>query len=610
MSAVEALISNAAAYKFVQLRELASLRQRLRQRSRELGLRGTILLSPEGINLFIAGPPAAVDQFLSELKQTPGLEDLAVKLSPSDYQPFTRMLVRLKKEIIALGEAEIQPERYTSRKITARDLKAALDQGDDLLLLDVRNDYEVELGTFEAAVPIGLDHFRDFPQVAAKLPADWRQRKIVMFCTGGIRCEKAGPVMERLGFADILQLEGGILKYFEEVGGDHYRGDCFVFDKRVAVNPKLDETSAGLCYACQAVLSESDQQSPLYLPGKQCPHCFRTPEQKLAETIRSREAELQRLTSPLPGKGPYDSTRPLNVPAKYDQLPLLEMLCRWHDHLPSGYWARECELGRLRCEGATLAPDAVVRSGMRLEHLLPGTSEPDVAREVQWIYEDESLVVLNKPAPLPVHPCGRFNRNSLTAWLNQMYGQQKLRPAHRLDANTTGLIVFSRTKEIARVVQPQFEAGTVVKTYLALVAGELHQSEFACTAPIGSTPVSSGGRTVDWEEGLPARTEFRRLRTAENSLVECRPLSGRTNQIRVHLHTLGYPIVGDPVYGLKRVENADEPAATRDVMSAPMCLHAWKLSFIHPQTGGWVSFAAEPPEWARGRDHDFPFGQA
>lgn len=598
MSAVETLISNAAAYKFVQLQELPELRLQLRERSRELGLRGTILLSPEGINLFIAGPPPAVEQFLTELRRIPGLEDLEVKLSPSDYQPFTRMLVRLKKEIIALGQPEIQPERYTSRKISAGDLKAALDRGEDLVLLDVRNDYEVELGTFNAAVPIGLDHFRDFPEVAAKLPEDWRRRRIVMFCTGGIRCEKAGPVMERLGFDDVLQLEGGILKYFEEVGGAHYQGDCFVFDKRVAVNPELDETSAGLCYACQAVLSEDDQQSPHYVPGKHCPHCFRSPEHQRAETMRRREAELQRLTTPLPGKGPYDSFRPLNVPAKFDQFPLLKMLCQWHDHLPTEYWAQECELGRLRYDGTTLSADVVVRAGMRLEHLLPGTCEPDVACDVQWIYEDEAIVVLNKPAPLPVHPCGRFNRNSLTAWLNQMYGQQKLRPAHRLDANTTGLILFSRTKEIARVVQPQFEAGTVVKSYLALVAGEVHQSEFACTAPIGAWPGSSGSRLVDWEDGQPARTEFQRLRKGEHSLLECRPLSGRTNQIRVHLHALGYPIVGDPIYGPASAGSGSEPTATRDLAAEPMCLHAWKLSLVHPQLGEWVSFEAPPPPWA------------
>ncbi|MFM7561971.1 MAG: rhodanese-related sulfurtransferase, partial [Planctomycetota bacterium] len=229
MTAPDCPIYNVAAYKFVQLEDLPGLRQKLTQRTRDLGLRGTILLSPEGINLFVAGTPAVVQEFLSELRAIPGLADLEVKISPSDHQPFTRMLVRLKKEIIALGQPGIEPERYTSQKITAKELKQALDQHEELLLLDVRNDYEVELGTFENAVPIGLDHFRDFPAVAEKLPSDWRKKKIVMFCTGGIRCEKAGPVMERLGFEKVLQLEGGILKYFEDVGGEHYQGDCFVF---------------------------------------------------------------------------------------------------------------------------------------------------------------------------------------------------------------------------------------------------------------------------------------------------------------------------------------------------------------------------------------------
>lgn len=598
MPALEAAFCNAAAYKFVHLPNLPALRQRLMQRTRELGLRGTILLSPEGINLFVAGSPSVVQDFLNDLRSLPGLADLEAKLSPSDHQPFTRMLVRLKKEIIALGQPEIQPETYTSRKISAPALKQALDQGEPLLLLDVRNDYEVELGTFEEAVPIGLDHFRDFPEVAANLPADWKRKKIVMFCTGGIRCEKAGPVMERLGFQDVLQLEGGILKYFEEVGGDHYRGDCFVFDKRVAVDPALNETSAGLCYACQSVLSEADQRSPLYIPAKQCPHCYRTIVQRLAETIRVREQTLEKLTNPLPGKGPYENRRPLNVPERYDRLTLVDMLSRWHDHLPPSYWAGECKAGHLLCDGVPFSAETIVRAGMRLEHRLPEMCEPDVAGDVKWVYEDDAIVVLNKPAPLPVHPCGRFNRNSLTAWLNQMYGQQKLRPAHRLDANTTGLIVFSRSKEVAAKLQPQFEAGTVLKSYLALVTGEVHQHEFVCTVPIGALPQASGGRAVDPEEGLPARTEFRRLRVGEHSLLECRPLSGRTNQIRIHLAYLGHPIVGDPLYAEKTGMVSPEPVATHLPQATPMCLHAWKLTFAHPVNGELVNFEAPGPNWA------------
>lgn len=419
-----------------------------------------------------------------------------------------------------------------------------------------------------------------------------------MFCTGGIRCEKAGPVMEQLGFEKVLQLEGGILKYFEEVGGEHYRGDCFVFDKRVAVDPRLEETQAGLCYACQAVLSEADQQSELYQPPLQCPHCYRTPEQKHAETIRDREQTLKRLTEPLPGKGPYESARPLNVPARYDRLTVLEMLSQWHDHLSRGYWASECSAGNILCDGLPLSSEAQVRSGMRLEHRLRGVCEPDVAHDVKWLYEDDAIVVLSKPAPLPVHPCGRFNRNSLTAWLNQMYGQQKLRPAHRLDANTTGVIVFSRTKEVARKLQPQFETGEVLKSYLALVDGTPQQHEFSCTAPIGWLPGASGSRAVDPEDGLPAKTDFTVMEFGDYSLIDCRPASGRTNQIRIHLAHLGFPIVGDQVYA-SRPGIIGEPTATREIDDQPMCLHAWKLTFRHPESGELVSFESLPPAWAR-----------
>ncbi|MFM7564560.1 MAG: RluA family pseudouridine synthase, partial [Planctomycetota bacterium] len=349
--------------------------------------------------------------------------------------------------------------------------------------------------------------------------------------------------------------------------------------------------------ACQAVLSEADQHSELYQPPHQCPHCYRSPEQKHAETIRLREQTLARLTDPLPGKGPYESGRPLNVPARYDRLTVLEMLSQWHDHLPRAYWASECAAGNILCDGIRLSGESVVRSGMRLEHRLPGVSEPDVARDVRWLHEDDSIVVLSKPAPLPVHACGRFNRNSLTAWLNQMYGQQKLRPAHRLDANTTGVIVFSRTKEVARKLQPKFETGEVLKSYLALVHGTPNQHEFSCSAPIGWLPGASGSRAVDPEDGLPAKTDFRVLRAGEQSLVECRPASGRTNQIRIHLAHLGFPIVGDLVYSRPSDREA-EPTATRDLGDQPMCLHAWKLTFRHPTSEQLVSFESAAPLWS------------
>ncbi|MEM8945199.1 MAG: sulfurtransferase [Planctomycetota bacterium] len=267
-------VLNIAAYKFVPLTELGPRRGALRRLCLELKLRGTILLSHEGINLFVAGSRASVEQLLDRLRADSQIGELEVKESYSDHQPFNRMLVRLKKEIIAFGVDGIDPCNEPSKKISPQRLKQWLDEGRPVTLLDTRNDYEVRLGTFENAVPIRLDHFRDFPAAVDKLPQEMADQPIVMFCTGGIRCEKAGPYMERAGFRDVYQLEGGILMYFEVCGGEYYEGDCFVFDKRTALDANLQETATTLCYACQAPLTLEEQQSEHYVPGESCGYCW------------------------------------------------------------------------------------------------------------------------------------------------------------------------------------------------------------------------------------------------------------------------------------------------------------------------------------------------
>lgn len=265
---------NISTYKFAPLTELLPLRDRLRVTCSELGLRGTILLSEEGINLFVAGTRGAIDRIVAILRAVPGLEDLAPKESVSDEQPFNRMLVKIKKEIIAFGVEGIDPARQPAPKLPAKTLKQWLDEGRPITLLDTRNDYEIRMGTFRGAVPAGVEHFREFPDAVSRLPEELKQRPIVMFCTGGIRCEKAGPFMQRAGFQQVHQLEGGILKYFEECGGAHYNGECFVFDRRVGVNPALQETKSVLCYNCQLPLKEEEQQDARYVPDISCPHCY------------------------------------------------------------------------------------------------------------------------------------------------------------------------------------------------------------------------------------------------------------------------------------------------------------------------------------------------
>ena len=265
---------NIAVYKFTPLDGLPALRVRLQGVCRDAELRGTILLSPEGINLFVAGTRANIDTLLATLRAVPGLADLTPKESLSAEQPFNRMLVKIKKEIIAFGVEGVDPARHPSPKLSARTLKQWLDEGRPVTLLDTRNDYEVKLGTFRGAVVPHIDHFREFPAAVKKLPAEMKEQPIVMFCTGGIRCEKAGPFMELSGFKNIHQLDGGILKYFEECGGAHFDGECFVFDRRVGVDSALRETNSVLCFNCQMPLTIAEQQDPRYVPDISCPHCF------------------------------------------------------------------------------------------------------------------------------------------------------------------------------------------------------------------------------------------------------------------------------------------------------------------------------------------------
>jgi RluA family pseudouridine synthase len=592
-------VTNIAAYKFASLTELKSLREQLTRFCKKRTLKGTILLSPEGINLFVAGEAAGIDELVAFLHYVPGLEDLTPKASASGHQPFTRMLVRIKKEIIAFGVDGIEPARRTSPKLPAATLKQWLDEGRPLTLLDTRNDYEVKLGTFKGALALGIDHFREFPKAVDALPKSMKKQPIVMFCTGGIRCEKAGPFMEREGFENVYQLDGGILKYFEECGGDHYDGECFVFDQRVGVDPALRESESALCFVCQAPLTPMNQRDARYRPGESCPYCFRSPVEAREDILTRRRAHLVAIAHPLPGSTPCGNRKPVRIPQNFDRCTLLEFLTTAFPHHSADRWRAACEEGRFLDAQETVAgADRLVRVGERYFHLMPGNIEPPVDAEIGLIYEDDALVIVNKPAPLPVHPSGRFNRNTLQHFLSVVYAPERPRPAHRLDANTTGVIVCARTRHFARLLQPQFEAGTVEKTYLARVTGHPATDEFSCARPISATPGLLGTRqTDDSDAGLPALTHFRVLHRAPNgtTLVEVHPKTGRTNQIRVHLWSLGIPVAGDPAY---LPDGKVGTAMTRDPESPPMCLHARDIRFRHPVRGEDVSFSATVPSWA------------
>ena len=587
---------NIATYKFVRLDNLKERRRSLRKQCVRWGLKGTILLSTEGINLFVAGQRQSIDKLLTRLREDPAFNDLDIKESLSDNQPFNRMLVRIKKEIIAFGIEGIDPLQQPAPKLEPRELKQWLDEGRAVTLLDTRNQYEIRLGTFRNAVPIGIDHFSEFPDAVSRLPDDWKQRPVVMFCTGGIRCEKAGPLMLREGFQQIYQLHGGILKYFEECGGEHFQGECFVFDQRVAVDSKLAKTATTQCYACQEPLTAAEQLSEKYVPGESCPYCYRGPAEQLAITIEQRHAALRRLTDPLPGSRPYENRRPIRVPQRFDGMTLLDFLAGCLPHIPRDQWQGVCERGEMLGDAGRVLAAHIVRAGERYLHVLPGTTEPAVNADMRILYEDASIIVLNKPAPLPMHPSGRFHRNTVSHIMSELYRPQVPRVAHRLDANTTGVVVLSRTRHVAARLQPQFERREVRKSYLVRSVGQPVADEFVCHERISATCGEVGVRRVE-ESGLEACTEFSVLGRAADgtSLLEARPITGRTNQIRVHLWHLGIPVCGDPLY-LPAGQVGDQQ--TLALTDSPLCLHAWRIGFTHPTTGEPAVFEAPWPSWA------------
>lgn len=258
-------------FKSVDAGLLPELRALFLAEGKRHGLKGTILLSTEGINAFLSGHEAAINKMVAYIR----VQDFTLepKLSPSPDQPFTRFLVKIKKEIIAMGHDDIKPYEHTAPYVSAETLNAWLDAGEDVVLLDTRNDYEYVLGTFKGSILLkDLKSFRAFPErVASDLPTSLKKKKVVTFCTGGIRCEKAAAYMAQEGFEDVHQLEGGILKYFEAKHQDHYEGECFVFDKRVALDKALNPTETIQCFSCRQPLTEAVQAK--LTEDRLCPYC-------------------------------------------------------------------------------------------------------------------------------------------------------------------------------------------------------------------------------------------------------------------------------------------------------------------------------------------------
>lgn len=267
-------IANITGYKFTPITDTKLLQEKIINLSEENNLKGTVLISDKGINFSVAGLIENTSKFVKVIKKDKQFSDIDIKTTFNEYQPFRKMLVRIKKEIISMGVDEINPYEFTGEKIKPVELNKKLDAGEDVILLDTRNEYEVRLGTFENAIDLNLDSFRDFPTKINGLREQIGDKEIVMFCTGGVRCEKASALMLKSGFKNVKQIDGGVINYFKETGGAHWNGDCFVFDDRVALDKELNETDYVLCFRCREPLNKDEIASEHYKIDEYCPYCY------------------------------------------------------------------------------------------------------------------------------------------------------------------------------------------------------------------------------------------------------------------------------------------------------------------------------------------------
>lgn len=284
----------AALYQFVRLDDYEAMRAPLKARCNELGIKGTLLLAYEGINGTVAGARESIDALLVYLKADARLADLEHKESFFDIPPFYRMKVKTKKEIVTMGIDGIDPNEAKGQYVKPEDWNALIEDP-EVLVIDTRNDYEVELGTFKGAINPKTESFRELPEYVERHLDPKKHKKVAMFCTGGIRCEKSTALMVKQGFEEVYHLQGGILKYLEDVPKENttWEGDCYVFDNRVAVNHDLEKGEYDLCHGCRYPISEADKQSDLYEEGVTCPRCAETITDAQRARFRERQKQIR-----------------------------------------------------------------------------------------------------------------------------------------------------------------------------------------------------------------------------------------------------------------------------------------------------------------------------
>lgn len=283
----------AALYRFVRLEDYENLRDPLLEFCEARGIRGTLLLADEGINGTIAGTEQAISELLAYLRRDDRLADLDCRFSYNTDRPFLRMKVKLKKEIVTMGRPGIDPNQCVGRYASPEEWNALVDDP-DCLVIDTRNNYEVEIGTFKDAINPNTTSFREFPEWVEENLDPNKHKKVAMFCTGGIRCEKSTSLLVSMGFEDVWHLQGGILNYLENTPVERTRwdGECFVFDSRVSVDHHLQKGSYDQCYACRFPIDDAHKASELYVPGVSCPRCHDAHSEQQKQRFKERQKQI------------------------------------------------------------------------------------------------------------------------------------------------------------------------------------------------------------------------------------------------------------------------------------------------------------------------------
>ncbi len=284
----------AALYKFVTLPDYHALRAPLLDFCVDKGIKGSLLLAQEGINGTVSGSREAIDDLIVYLQQDERFKGLSHKESEDHTQPFYRMKVKLKKEIVTMGVEGIDPKAVVGTYVKPKDWNALISDP-DVVLIDTRNNYEYSIGTFKGAIDPNTETFREFPTYVEQHLDPQKHKKVAMFCTGGIRCEKSTAFLKEKGFEEVYHLEGGILKYLEDVPQEEslWQGECYVFDNRVAVDHGLNKGSYAMCHGCRLPITEQDTRSPHYEEGVSCPHCYDTLTDSQRARFRERHKQVQ-----------------------------------------------------------------------------------------------------------------------------------------------------------------------------------------------------------------------------------------------------------------------------------------------------------------------------